>query len=70
MQALTSSLTYKAIPRSMVIEIVKFIMLWLNDFPANIGASKTISRRRIIMGMDLDFKRHCKVEFGAYCQTN
>ena len=68
MQALTNSLPYKKITRSMVIDIVNFIMLCLDAFPANGGESNTIITRITIMGENNDFKRHCKVEFGAYCQ--
>ena len=49
----------------MVIEMVKFIVSWIDDFPVNGGVSTTISTKVIINGTMLDFKRYWKVEFGA-----
>ena len=50
--------------------MVKFIVLWINSLPSNGGLSTTISTREIIKITTLYFKRHFKVEFGAYCKTH
>ena len=54
----------------MLIHMVKFIVLWINSLPSNGGLSTTISTREIIKITTLYFKRHFKVEFGAYCKTH
>ena len=54
----------------MVIEMVTCIVLWLDSFPSNGGVSTTIIPKGVITGTTLDFKRHHKVKFDAYCQTH
>ena len=61
---------YKSITRRMVIDMVKFTVLWLNALPENWGVSTTINPRGIIIGVTLGFRRHYKVEFGDYFQTH
>ena len=64
------SLLYKALPIRMLIEMVKFVILWLNDFTNKRGGSGTIITRGIITGMALRFRQHRKVKFGAYFQMH
>ena len=45
----------------MVVEIVKFVMLWINYFPNNGWDSTTIKPRGVITIMTINLKRHCKV---------
>ena len=67
---LMKSLTYKLLPRRMAIEMVNLIVLWINAFPDNRGVSDRIGSRGMITGTTLDFRRHYKVDFGAYFQTH
>jgi hypothetical protein len=54
----------------MIVELVTFVVLWLNAFPPSSGASKTYSPRNIMTGTTLDYSRHCKLPFGAYVETH
>ena len=45
-------------------------VLWLNMFPKKNGVSDTISPHCIVRGRSVDYKIHCSVTFGAYCQVN
>jgi hypothetical protein len=54
----------------MIVELVKFVVLWLNDFPPSSGVSKTYSPRTIMTGTTLDYSKHCKLPFGAYEETH
>ena len=54
----------------MMIELVNYAVSWLNNFPPKGGVSSTLSPRTIFTGVQLDFNKHCKIEFGAYAQVH
>jgi hypothetical protein len=43
---------------------------WLNIFPPADGISTTLSPRAIVVGMQVDYAEHCKLEFSTYVQTH
>jgi hypothetical protein len=53
-------------PSIMVIEMVQLSVFWMNMFPVTDGVSDTISPRGIIVGLKLDYNKHCQLEFGSY----
>jgi hypothetical protein len=54
----------------MIIELIHFVVLWLNDFPPSSGVSNTYSPRNIMTGTTLDYNKHCRLPFGAYVETH
>mmetsp|Transcript_25361 Transcript_25361/g.69904 ORF Transcript_25361/g.69904 Transcript_25361/m.69904 type:complete len:152 (+) Transcript_25361:1483-1938(+) len=53
----------------MVDATISHAMLHLNGFPTRNGASNTMSPRTIVTGLGkLDATKHCKLEFGEYCE--
>ena len=50
--------------------IIKHVTKWLNSFIVNDGVSKTLSPRKIILGKDMKFNRHCQLEIGSCVQGN
>jgi hypothetical protein len=54
----------------MVIEMVHSSVFWLNMFPASDGVSDVLSPRAIIVGLKLDYNKHCQLEFGSYVQVH
>jgi hypothetical protein len=65
-----NSLPFKKIPGRMLVELIYFSVFWLNSFPAQDGISDTLSPRAIVVGSQVDFVKHCKLEFGAYVQAH
>jgi len=65
-----NTMPFTKIPTRMTVELVHSCVFWLNSFPPNDGISPTMSPRCIIVGSQLDFNKHCRVEFGAYAQTH
>jgi hypothetical protein len=57
-------LPYRKMPSRMVVEMVKASVFWLNMFPVDDGVSDTMSPREIVAGLQIDFHKHCKLEFG------
>ena len=54
----------------MTIELDKHVMMFLNAFPPNSGLSKTYIPRTIMTGKSFDWKKSCKLHFGAYTQVH
>jgi hypothetical protein len=65
-----NTVPFKRIPSGMLIEMVQLSVFWLNMFPATDGVSDTLSPRGIIVGLKLDYNKHCQLEFGAYAQVH
>ena len=54
----------------LVIKMAKTAVFWPNAFPVMGGASQDLSPRTIITGQQVDYKCHCRFEFGEYVQTH
>ena len=67
---LLATLPFSHIPKRMKIEFVYFVILWLNAFPVKSGISQTISPRELLMRWRLDYKKHCQVQPGTYCEVH
>eukprot|EP00978_Attheya_sp_CCMP212_P039142 scaffold201003_cov45-Attheya_sp.AAC.1 len=50
--------------------MVYFSNFWLNSFLTKGGISDTMSPRAIVVGTNLDYAKHCQLEFGMYAQTH
>ena len=69
-RALRSRMPYKALPRPLVVGIVKHVGKWLNDFIPKNYISQSLSPRTLLAGERLDYNNHCRVEVGSYVQTH
>jgi hypothetical protein len=54
----------------MTVELINFVVPWLNAFPPSSGLSQTYSPRTIMTGTTLDYSKHCRLFFGAYVETH
>jgi hypothetical protein len=61
---------FERYPPKLIVEMVFLSVFWLNTFPHKHGVSPTISSRNIVTGKHIDYKTHCKVEYGQYVQTH
>ena len=69
-RGLLATLSFSNMPRRMMIEFVYFIVLWLNAFPIKSGISSTFSPRELLVRWRLDYKKHCQVLPGTYCEVH
>jgi hypothetical protein len=69
-RGIVNTLPFKKLPRIVIIELIYHVVLWLNGFPMKSGISPTLSPREIVIRHKLDFKKHCRAPFGAYCETH
>ena len=70
MRATYNTLPFQKIPARLVIEMAKTTVFWLNAFQSAGGASRQMSPRTIVTGQQVDYKRHCRFQFGEYAQTH
>jgi hypothetical protein len=59
----------KQMPSRLTIKMVSASTFWWNSFPPEGGVSETLSPRAIVTGLEIDFVKHCQLEFGTYVQT-
>ena len=69
-RGLLATLLFDNMPRQVKIEFVYFAILWLNAFPVNLGISQTILPWELLMHWHLDYKKHCRVQPGTYCDVH
>ena len=70
MRSIYNTLPFHKVPARLVIEMAKTAVFWLNSFPVSKGASRDLSPRTILTGQKVDYKRHCRFQFGEYTQTH
>ena len=54
----------------IVINLLYFVVFWMNAMPSTSGISEIYSPHEIVTGMKLDFKKHCRARFGAYVEAS
>ena len=69
-RGLLATLPFENMPRRMKIEFVYFMVLWMNAFPVKSGVSDKISPRELLLRWRLNYKKHCRVEPGTYCEVH
>jgi hypothetical protein len=68
--AILNTLQFKRIPGRVIIDLVNYVVMWLNAFPPASGVSKMYIPRTIMTGTSLDFNKHCKKPFGEYAESH
>jgi hypothetical protein len=69
-RGLLTTLPFENLPRRMKIEFIYFMVLWMNAFPVKSGVSDKISPRELRLRWQLNYKKHCRVEPGTYCEVH
>ena len=69
-QAIYNTLPFQKVPARLTIEMAKASVFWLNSLPQQNALYSELSPRTIVTGQKLDFKRHCRFQFGEYVQTH
>lgn len=68
-RALRHTLPFTCITRLLIVNMVKFIIRWINAFPSKGGLFNTYPRLLLIY-KPLDYMNHCHLTFGSYVQTH
>ena len=67
---ISTVLTYTVLPKQVVIDLIYYVVMFLNVMAAKTGISDTISPRGIVMRRRLDWNKHCTGEFGEYVEAH
>ena len=70
MRAIYNTMPFHQVPARLVVEMAKTAVFWLNAFPILGGVSGDLSPRTILTGQKVDYKCHCRFQFGEYTQTH
>eukprot|EP00804_Cyclotella_cryptica_P031175 CCRYP_011748-RA/>CCRYP_011748-RA protein AED:0.26 eAED:0.26 QI:0/0/0/1/0/0/5/0/530 len=57
-------------PNILIVFLLRFVVLWLNAFPSDHGASTEFSPREIVTGLCMDYRTHCRARWGAYAEAS
>jgi hypothetical protein len=57
-------------PDLMLINLIYYVVLWLNAPIWENGALTEYSPREIVTGWKLNFKKHCQALWGSYVEAN
>jgi hypothetical protein len=69
-RGLLATLPIEHIPQRMKIKFIYFIVLWLNAFPVKSGIFFTFLPCKLLVRWKLDYKKHCQVLPGTYCEVH
>ena len=69
-RGIIGTLHFEYIPRRLKMEIIYFVVLWLNAFPVKTGVSNVHSPRELLVRWKLDYAKHCRVLPGTYCEVH
>jgi hypothetical protein len=61
---------FQKMPPLLIQDLIGGCVFWLNVFPSELGILDTMSPRTILSGKTIDYKRHCRIMFGAYTQVH
>ena len=68
--AVVSYQPYVVLPKQIVIHLVCFDVLWLNNKPNTLGISQVHSPHVIVAKRKLDWDKHFKAGFGDFIQAS
>ena len=61
---------YQRLPAIMTSDLVRDVVAWFNQFPSRNSVISTVGMRQLMTGVQFDYRIHCRVEFGQYCQVH
>ena len=69
-QSIRIKILFKRTPNRIIIELLKFVVMWFRAFLVKSGVSYAFIPHTIMNGTTLDWQKHCKASFGAYWEVH
>jgi len=69
-RGIINTLPYYRIPWIMLVLLLHYVVMWINNFPIANGVSEQYSPWEIILRHKLTYKKHCCALFGSYCEVH
>ena len=61
---------FKKIPGQIIIELIRFVGIWLNQEPYDNGVLDVSYPSNITMDQNIAYDKHYKVRFGSYVESH
>ena len=68
-RCMCNTLPFNKFPHQMIVQMLYSSNFWLNVFPPEDGVSD-MNPRELITGMEINFDKHCQLEYGTYAQVH
>jgi Reverse transcriptase (RNA-dependent DNA polymerase) len=69
-RSICNTLPFTKLPPMLTVQMVSTCNFWLNVYPPKDGVSRNINPRELITGVQIDFNKHIRAEFGEYVQVH
>ncbi len=69
-RVITCTLPYKALPNQILIRLLHFVVMSINNMPSASGISTQYSPRGLILCTRLKYKQNCHAQFVSYCKVH
>jgi hypothetical protein len=65
-----ATMPFRRLPNMILIHLLYFLTMWINNFPSKTGISSIYSPRELLNRSRLSASKHCRADFGAYCEVH
>ena len=65
-----ATLPFTYLPQQIIINLVQFVVMWLNALPKQSRISRRWSPQGLVCCHQLDVNKHRKTPFGSYCEVH
>ena len=69
-RSIVSTLPFTYYPKLFKLALITNAVTWINIFPHADGISNILSPRVIVTGVVANYKTHCRVPIGSYCEVH
>ena len=69
-RAMIRTFPFNKIPGQIIIKLIRFVGVYLDQEPSENGVSNVYYPPNIIMGQDLAYENHCKFRFRSYVESH
>jgi hypothetical protein len=63
-RCISNTLPFPKLPGMLIVQMVSTCNFWLNIYPPKDGVSRNINPRELITGVQIDYNKHIRAEFG------
>jgi hypothetical protein len=63
-RCISNTLPFQKLPGMLIVQMVSTCNFWLNIYPPKDGVSRNINPQELITGVQIDYNKHIRAEFG------
>jgi hypothetical protein len=69
-RCILNTLPFPKLPGMLIVQMVSTCNFWLNIYPPKDGVSRNINPQELITGVQIDYKKHIRADYGEYVQVH